>query len=360
MNTKYRKICSPRDFAAFARELDAEGTYFGAEDMKAWQQRDYAKAGAYDVVGTPFTAPVATRARLAARPIALEKLLVDRLILTPAPIDVHPQRGEPAPAPAFGRLNAFNMEGPASEYTWMTGFAADVALFYAFSGLPERSAPYWPTLDRVAQRLESGVPFYTSELGAAFQKNPVEAEETFLSYVMSLGASAALASNDPARTQRYAKLGEVHSASIIRQLAGALEPGAAWEIPLGDGAWPEHKAIFDAGLSGDGAKVAQTLVSQGATGRNTLPRALPLVRTNRAALDAWFKESFPAPCLTCGASSLHGHLADRREVARLLGGPAARERERLLTAVTRLTDALTDPEIAFELDELETFFAARR
>jgi hypothetical protein len=44
----------------------------------------------------------------------------------------------------------------------------------------------------------------------------------------------------------------------------------------------------------------------------------------------------------------------------LLGGPAARERERSLGALTRLTDALTDPEIAFELDELETFFAARR
>lgn len=358
MGTKYRKICSPRDFAAFARELDAEGTYFGAEDMKAWQQRDYAKAGAYDVVGTPFTAPLATRARLAARPIALEKHLVDRLILTPAPRDAHPQRGEPAPD--FGRLNAFHMEGPAAQYTWMTGFAADVALFYAFSGVPERSARYWPILDGVAGRLESGAPFYKPESDTANDKKLVEAEETFLSYVMSLGASAALASRDLVRTQRYAKLGEVHSASIIRQLAGALEPGAAWEIPRGDGAWPEHKAIFDAGLSGDGAKVVQALVAQGSTGRDTLARALPHVRTNRAALDAWFVQSFPAPCLTCGASSLHGHLADRRDVARLLGGAAAREQDRSLPALTRFTDALTDPAIAFELDELETFFAARR
>src|SRR5207253_3880728 len=59
MNTSYRTICSQRPFAAFARELDAEGQYYGAEDMKAWQQRTYAAAGSYDVVGSPFTAPVA-------------------------------------------------------------------------------------------------------------------------------------------------------------------------------------------------------------------------------------------------------------------------------------------------------------
>ena len=168
--------------------------------------------------------------------------------------------------------------------------------------------------------------------GNAGARSLIEDEETFLSYVMSLGASAALASGDDARMKRYAKLGEVHSARIIRQLANALGAGALWEDPPEDGHWPDHRAVFDAGLTGDGAKVAEALVAQRSTGRDTLARALPLVRTNRAALDAWFEKSFPAPCLGCGASTLHGHLSDRREVAHLLGGAATRERDRLLAA----------------------------
>jgi len=354
MNTDYRKICSQRPLAQFARELDAEGRYLGFEDMKAWQKREYASAGAYDVVATPFTSPLAPRARLTARPIALEKNIVDRLVLTPPPPGFRPS-GE------FGRMEAFVMVGVAWEYARVMGFVADVALFHAYSGLPERNAAYWPILDDVAERLETDRPFYKVQYGnQPFEKKQIEDETTFLSYVMSLGASAALLSGDAARTERYAKLGEVHSARIIGQLAGALKPGAAWETPPEDGHWPDHERVFDAGLTGDGLKVAEALVATRSTGRDTLPRVLPLVRTNRRELDTWFASSFPAPCLGCGASTLHGHLVDRRAVGRLLGGAAAAEGERYSPTVLRFTDALTDPAIPFELDELETFFAVRR
>jgi hypothetical protein len=62
--------------------------------------------------------------------------------------------------------------------------------------------------------------------------------------------------------------------------------------------------------------------------------------------------------LTCGASSFLGDLSDRREVARLLGDTA--EHERLRASAARFTTALTDPELGFELDELETSFGKRR
>jgi hypothetical protein len=61
--------------------------------------------------------------------------------------------------------------------------------------------------------------------------------------------------------------------------------------------------------------------------------------------------------MTCGASIYLGHAADRRAVARLLG--ASSESDRLGPIVTRFANAYADASIAFELDELETFFGRK-
>lgn len=357
MNTDYRKICSQRPFAQFARELAAEGNYFGAEDMKAWQQHVYAAAGAYDVVGTPVTAPLATRARLAARPIALEKHFVDRLLVLPPGPDDHMAFVKNT---ELGRANLFSMEGPAFEYTRMTGFAADVALFFAYSGFPERNAPYWKILDGVAHHFETGQTYHVRQTTFDVEEKLIEEERTFLSYVMSHAASAALVAGDLARVKRYLTHAEVHSARIIGELVEALVPGSAWEDPSEDRNWHDHQVVFAAGTTGDGARVVEALQSVQSTGRDTLPRVIHHVRSNRGALDAWFATAFPAPCVGCGASTLHGHAVDRAAVGTLLGGASSNEAARLRPSIVRFTDALVDPVIAFELDELETFFAAKR
>ena len=155
--------------------------------------------------------------------------------------------------------------------------------------------------------------------------------------------------------KRYGALGEPHSAHCAVQLDRMLMPGAAWETPAEDGHWPPRMALFEAGQSGDGAQVANELAKQKDSGREALARVVPYVKTNRDALDRWFASNdYPPACVTCGASTVQGWLAYRREVARPLGANA--EDDRLLSSVPSLTDALTDPEIAYELDELETFF----
>lgn len=352
---RYRKICSSRPFAKLARELDAEGGYWGDEEWLEFSSHTYVPDAGYDVVGTPFTAAVGTRARLTARPVGIEKSLLDRLILPSGPGRSDGERGP------YGRLDLF-FGSEEAFYPLMTAFAAELTLFYGYAGFPDRSAPYWPSLDRVAALLEAVPPrsFHVVKTDFAWEKTTVEAERTLLGYVMSIAAASALLSNDAARVKRYAALGEVHSARVVKQLDSMLRDGAdaPWQEPAEDGHWADHKAVFDAAIFGDGTLVVKRLVAQRSTGRAVLPRVLPRIRQNRAALDRWFRESFPAPCLTCGASDYLGHLSDRREVARLLGDGA--ERDALLPAATRFTDALTDVSIAFELDELETFFGRKR
>ncbi len=192
----------------------------------------------------------------------------------------------------------------------------------------------------------------------AWEKKMLEDERDALRAVMAVAAAAALHSGDQARTERYAHNAEVYSASVVRQLRAALQGNAAWEEPIEDGHWPDRRPLFAAGVSGDAAAVVRQLVEQKSTGRDVLPRIMPLLRVNRSAVATWSATQFPAPCLTCGASSLVGHLSDRREVARLVG--TKDERDRLLSVVTRFVDALTDPATAFEIDEVETFFGTKR
>jgi hypothetical protein len=255
-------------------------------------------------------------------------------------------------------------------YARLSAYAAELALFYAFAGLPERSAPYWPILDRVASTREQTPqrsfhdppdPETVAFMGPEYKRyedDRIEAEAKLLSFVMSVGAAAALHSGDVARMDRYARHGEVHSARVVTQLHRMLDLQSAWEEPAEDGHWHDRQEVFRAGLTGDAGEVAAVLARQRSTGRSTLPRVLPRLSRNRDRLDEWFREEFPRPCLTCGSSSLLGHLSDRREVARLLG--ADKEREGLQAIAVRFVDALTDPAIAFELDELETFFARPR
>jgi hypothetical protein len=350
---RYRKICSTRPFAKLARELDAEGAYWGDDDWMDFSSHTYSAAAAYDVVGNPFTAAVGTRARLAARPVGVERSLLDRLLVPPGP-----GRPDRDASPYGGRLDLF-FGNENDFYPLVSTFAAELTLFYAYAGFPERSAPYWPILDRVAGVLEA-VPersFHQVTTPFAWDKKMVEDERDSLSYVMSVGAAAALLSNDPARVKRYAARGEVHSAHVVTQLESTLLTPGAWEEPAEDGHWADHAALFAAGASGDGEQVTAALLAQHATGRDTLARVLPRIRQNRASLVRWLSNGFPAPCLGCGASDYLGHVSDRREVARLLG--VAAESEALRPAAARFTDALTDASIAFELDELETFFGRK-
>jgi hypothetical protein len=281
------------------------------------------------VTNNPSTSLVATRARLFGRPIAVERNLLDR---SPA-------------MPGFG-----------SERSYTTAFAAELTLFYAFAGFPERSAPYWPSLDDVARRLEQWQP---STLGGdnAWQTKALAEEHTRLEYVMTVGAAAALLSREIPRTKRYAAVAEAHGAHVVTQAEQTMA-GAPWEEPAEDGHWPEHKAIFDAALTGDGSALRAVLVKQASTGDGTLARALPRVVRNRDALERWYDDEYPGPCLTCGASSFFGYLVERRQTAGLLG--KRDDAERLRGVAAMFTDALADASIAFELDELETFFDRKR
>ena len=352
---KYRKICSTRPFAKFARELDAEGGYWGDDDWLDFSAHTYLDDAGYDIVGNPFTAAVGTRARLTARPVGIEKSLLDRLILAPGPGRPPPYG---SPQPYGGRLDLF-FGSELDYYPRVATFAAELTLFYAYAGFPERSARYWPMLDTVASVMEADPPksFHVVTTEFAWEKTMVEAERNAMTYTMSIAAAAALLSNDAARTKRYAAQGEVHSAHVVRQLESTLKNPAVWEEPAEDGHWADHKALFDAASTRDGADVVAVLKTQRTTGRDTLARIVPRIRRNRAELDAWFKGAFPAPCLTCGASDYFGHVSDRREVARLLGD--TQESERLRPVAEHFTDALTDVSIAFELDELETFFGRK-
>jgi hypothetical protein len=350
---RYRKICSTRPFAKFARELDAEGAYWGDDDWRDFANHEYLHDANYDVIGNPFSAALALRSRMFARPIGVEKDLLDRLLVASGPGRLDRPRGR------YGRLNVF-FGHEEDFYPPVAAYAAELTLFYAYAGFPERSKPYWPILDLVAETLEASPArsFHVVESTFEYEKKLVEAERDVMTFTIGLALASALLSGDDARVKRYAAVGEVHAAHVYTQLQTMLRPGAAWEEPAEDGHWPEHSALFAAAGSGDAANVVKLLTEQRSTGRDTLARILPRISRNRAALDTWLKDAYPAPCVTCGATDFFGHLSDRREVTRLLGH--TQESDALRPAAARFTDALTDTSIAFELDELETFFGRKR
>lgn len=346
----YRRICSTRPFLKFARDLDSEGGFGGDEsdDWRSWINGVYRPEAAFDAVREPRTAAFGTRSRLLARPVGIERRTLDRLQLAELLATSSVEEGR------YGRFAAF--DHPSDYIVQMTSFAAELSLFYAFSGFPERAKPYWPILDRVAAVAASGRVFHRGPPPAfTSEKQALEDEHALTEWEMSVAAAAALFAGDITRMQRYASEGEPHSGTVVVQLERMLRPGTPWEEPGEDGHWPGHSQIFVAGRTGDGEQLVKELVVQKETGRSVLARLMPLITRNRQALDVWFRSSdYPAACLTCGASSFHGHLSDRREVARLIGAPG--EAERLKPAAARFTDALTDSDVAFEVDELETFF----
>jgi hypothetical protein len=352
---RYRKICSTRPFARLARELEAEGAYWGEEDWLDFSGNGevYRMAAAYDAVGQPFTAAVAPRDRLAARPVGLEALVVERLLLRGSP-----GRADHAPH-AFGRLDVFPFH-KEDHFAKMTALTAELALFYGHAGFPDRAKRLWPILDQVAALLEAKPErsFHVVETEFPWEKKMVEDERTMLSSVMSVAAAAAVFSGEPARATRYANVGEPYSGRVAAQLGRARQERPTWEEPFEDGHWPDRQKLFATRLSGDAAEAAKLLGEAKSTGRDTLPRLLPFLPRNRAALDEWFDKGFPAPCVDCGATIMLGHLADRWDVARMLHRRKTEEELRWIT--TRFTDALTDPEVAFEIEELETFFASQR
>lgn len=329
---RFVKVCATRPFVKLARQLDSNGTYHGEDD---WPRPTFLKETRYDAVSLPYTAVVATRSRLAGRPVALERDLLDRLVLNKqSRSEVEEEDEELSPILA----------------TW----AAELTLFYAYAGFPERSARYWPILDRVATVVESGRSFRRS----LEPQKQLDEDRVLLNHVMSIAGAAALYSGDRARTQRYANNGEPYSSQATRQMERVIRPSAAWEDPVVDRTWPEHKAVFDAAASGNAEAVVKALTDHHANGRTTLARVLPLLG-ERAPLRRWYgSTAYPQSCPSCGASTFLGDLSDRREVARLLDDRL--ESDRLRQAAERFTTALTDPELGFELDELEVFFATKK
>ena len=346
----YRRICSTRPFVKFARDLDSEGSFGGGDgdDWRAWINGVYRPEAAFDPVLEPRTAAFGTRSRLLARPVGIERRTLDRLRLAELLGSSSFAEG------SYGRFAAF--QHPSDYVVQTTSFAAELTLFYAFSGFPERAQPYWPILDRVAEIATAEKVFHRGPSPAfTSEKKALEDERALVEWEMSVAAAAALLAGDITRMERYASAGEPHSRTVVVQLERMLRPGAPWEHPDEDGYWPPNAPIFAAGRAGDGAELVKELVAQKVTGRSLLARLLPSITRNRAALDAWFRSpGYPATCITCGGSSHHGHLSDRREVARILGQAA--EHDRLRLAASGFTDALTDPDIAFDVDELETFF----
>lgn len=347
---RFVKVCATRPFAKLARQLDSEGRYHGEDD---WPRPTYQKETSYDAVNLPYTAVVATRARLTARPIALERDLLDRILLEPG------LANDP-----FGKLRQYVDFEAEAIYPILTTWAAELVLFYAYAGFPERSAPYWPILDHVAKVLESGGTFHEN-FGASPEekKKLIEDQRTLLRHVMSVAGAAAFYSDDAARMTRYTNMGEPYSSQATRQLSRIVQGSAPWEDPVVDRDWPEHKAVFDAAATGHSAEVVRVLTAQRSSGRTTLARALRRLSASgpadREPLIRWFRGgSYPSACLTCGASTYLGDISDRREVARLLGEVG--ERDRLRLTADRFATALTDPELGFELDELETFFSRKK
>ena len=347
-----RRICNQRPLLKLLRSLDSGGAYDGySEDparpeneWKEWINDVWTLEAAMDPVDGPRTAAFGAHARLLARPIALEKRVLDRSGIA-ATAD-HP----PLDRAAIDRDHGKNLQTFAA-------LASELVLFEVVSGFPERAAPYWPILDILATEEKAGRPFtrtgatWPPERRAADEQN----EHYLREYTLSVAAAAAALAGEHDRAKRYGALGEPHSAHCAVQLDRMLMPGAAWENPDEDGHWPGRIEIFAAAEAGDGAQIAKELARQKDSGGEVLARVLPHVRTNRDALERWFASNdYPPACITCGASTLQATLAARREVARLLGVNA--EHDRLTPTVTRFTDALTDPAIAYELDELETFF----
>lgn len=334
---RFVKVCSTRPFAKAARMLDSDGRYLGEDD---WPRMTFLHDARYDAVGETFTSVVATRSRLAARPVALERDLVDRMVVS-------------------GKVEQYFSVYVDELYPLLGTFAAEITLFYAYAGFPERAARYWPFLDRVVGMVERGETFHQPTFKSELEAKRVEDERNLLVITLGVAGAAALYANEPERLKRYTAVGEPYTSQAARQMARLVLPQAKWEDPVVDRVSTESKAVFDAALQKNASEVARVLMEQHSTGRTTLPRALPQLGADRAPLDKWFgSDAYPAACLTCGASEFLGNLSDRREVARLLGDRA--ERDRLRASAERFTSALTDPQIGFELDELETFFSKRK
>jgi len=359
-----RRICASTTTMKYARDLDSEGrTGVNPDWMEytEWMPRGY-YAPSYEMVGNPFTASVGRRARLHARPVGVGKLLLDRFV----PKD----RASAAPGgrpPGHTDTTALHdaSEGygglDVDDFVRITAFAAELTLFYGFAGFPERAAPYWPILDRVADRLEHRRSFHVigtfGEISRKWDAALAEDEKLLLEHLMAVAAAAALHAGDDERAARYAARGEGHASHVVVQLARMLN-GGPWEEPAEDGHWGDRREVFAAALTGSGGRLAEVLERQRSTGQDVLARVVPRITTERAALDRWFEVSFPSPCLTCGAANMLGHLADRRAAARALGRQA--DAAALAPAAGRFTDALTDPVVAFEVAELEIFFSRAR
>ena len=140
-------------------------------EWKEWINDVWTLEAAMDPVDGPRTAAFGARARLLARPIGLEKRVLDCLGV--AAVD-----GQPAPDRA--RLD----RGHGHNVQTFAALASELVLFEVLSGFPERAAPYWPILDDPATEQKAGTPFartgatWPPERKAADEKNETTCAST--------------------------------------------------------------------------------------------------------------------------------------------------------------------------------------
>jgi hypothetical protein len=233
----------------------------------------------------------------------------------------------------FLRGRALALEKEVAERLPGTGAgaesAAEVALFHAFMGDPERA-------------------------GAMLQRIPDQGHGRSTYVVAAIAAAHA---GDYPGAARFLRLGASDSNAVasiaqsIRMLRG--EPLAGYPDIMSAETWSPNRELFAAGYGGDGEALATELDRLHTDGRVTVLRLLPRVTRGRDALSRWLDERYVAPCATCGLSALAMSTGTRFVLARAVGDRPLEER--LAPLARKLEDAALDRKWALPFLLLETF-----
>ena len=198
--------------------------------------------------------------------------------------------------------------------------AADVALFDVVMGEREAAAKSFAPLDVLARWSTDAA--YDARVAAYYDKKVGQDHEwphlELARLLMSYSAGIALHAGDEPRMSTYLASSD-HGAG-----QDALRRWIA-QTQLGDHTkrLDHWNTVLDTAERGDGAEIAKELREKHSTGRALLPRLLPKVTKNRAALDTWLHDDFPAADLRSGVYSLALNIGDRRDAARVLGDEKA-------------------------------------
>lgn len=198
--------------------------------------------------------------------------------------------------------------------------AADVALFDTVMGEREATKASFAALDvlarwSTAEAYDARVArYYDKKVGTDYERPHLELARLLMSYA----AGIALHAGDEMRMSTYLASSD-HGAgedALRRWLAQTKAGDHTKRL--------DHwNVVLDAADSGDGQAVVKALRDTRSTGRGALPRVLPKITTERAALDAWLRDDFPQADLRNGVFALATNIGDRRDAARVLGDEAA-------------------------------------